>query len=112
MTRGWATWPAGSSLPCVADGNHHIYHQYTAARPRRAARRAAEAPGGARGAVRGLLPAVAAPPGGLRCTWATRRATCRSSERATREVLSLPVHPDLTEEQVEYAADCVRAFFG
>ena len=33
------------------------------------------------------------------------------SERATREVLSLPVHPDLREEQVEYAAECVRGIF-
>ena len=28
-----------------------------------------------------------------------------------REVLSLPVHPDLTPDQVAYAAECVQVFF-
>ena len=32
------------------------------------------------------------------------------AERAAREVLSLPVHPKLTDEEVRYVADCVRAF--
>ena len=34
------------------------------------------------------------------------------SERASREVLSLPVFPELSREQLEYTADSVRAFFG
>lgn len=34
------------------------------------------------------------------------------SERATREVLSLPVYPELAPEQREYVAEQVRAFFG
>ena len=32
------------------------------------------------------------------------------SERASREVLSLPVFPELTEAQLAYVADSVRAF--
>ncbi|MEM4408396.1 MAG: DegT/DnrJ/EryC1/StrS family aminotransferase, partial [Candidatus Caldarchaeum sp.] len=32
------------------------------------------------------------------------------AERACREVLSLPVHPHLSVEQVEYVADVVRHF--
>jgi dTDP-4-amino-4,6-dideoxygalactose transaminase len=34
------------------------------------------------------------------------------SERACREVLSLPVFPELTEAQLSRVADAVRAFFG
>ncbi|HEY0025931.1 MAG TPA: DegT/DnrJ/EryC1/StrS family aminotransferase [Longimicrobium sp.] len=34
------------------------------------------------------------------------------SERACREVLSLPVFPELTPAQLEYVAESVRAFFG
>ncbi len=33
------------------------------------------------------------------------------SERAAKEVLSLPVFPELTEEQRQYVAESVRAFF-
>jgi dTDP-4-amino-4,6-dideoxygalactose transaminase len=33
------------------------------------------------------------------------------SERASREVLSLPIFPELTQEQLGYVADSVRAFF-
>ena len=33
------------------------------------------------------------------------------SERAARESLALPVYPELTEEQIEYVAGTVRAFF-
>ncbi len=34
------------------------------------------------------------------------------SERAAREVLSLPVYPELTEAQREHVVASVRAFFG
>jgi dTDP-4-amino-4,6-dideoxygalactose transaminase len=34
------------------------------------------------------------------------------SERACAEVLSLPVYPELTEAQLSYVAESVRAFFG
>ncbi len=34
------------------------------------------------------------------------------SERACREVLSLPVFPELTQAQLAYVAESVRAFFG
>jgi len=34
------------------------------------------------------------------------------SERACREVLSIPVYPELTHDQTAYVADTIRAFFG
>jgi len=33
------------------------------------------------------------------------------SERAAKETLALPVHPELTEPQARYVADCIRDFF-
>ena len=32
------------------------------------------------------------------------------SERAARETLALPIYPELTREQIEYVAHCIRAF--
>ena len=34
------------------------------------------------------------------------------SERACREVLSLPVFPELSQAQLAYVAETVRGFFG
>ena len=34
------------------------------------------------------------------------------SERAAKETLTLPVHPELTEEQARYVVDCIRDFVG
>jgi dTDP-4-amino-4,6-dideoxygalactose transaminase len=34
------------------------------------------------------------------------------AERAAREILSLPVFPDLTDAEVERVADTVARFFG
>jgi dTDP-4-amino-4,6-dideoxygalactose transaminase len=33
------------------------------------------------------------------------------SERAAKETLALPVHPELTESQARYVVDCIRDFF-
>jgi dTDP-4-amino-4,6-dideoxygalactose transaminase len=41
-----------------------------------------------------------------------RRGQFPESERAAEEVLSLPVFPELTPEQVEHVAASVRGFFG
>jgi dTDP-4-amino-4,6-dideoxygalactose transaminase len=34
------------------------------------------------------------------------------SEKAARETLALPVYPELSEVQLQYVADCIRAFYG
>lgn len=97
-------------LPCVADGNHHIFHQYTL-----------RVPSGRREglqkhlATQGVQSAIYYP-----LTLHLQEAykglgyaegDLPESERATREVLSLPVHPQLREDQVQHVADAVRAFF-
>ncbi|HEU4558611.1 MAG TPA: DegT/DnrJ/EryC1/StrS family aminotransferase [Longimicrobium sp.] len=41
-----------------------------------------------------------------------RQGQFPESERACLEVLSLPVYPELTQDQLDYVASTVRAFFG
>lgn len=97
-------------LPCTERGNHHIYHQYTV-----------RVTNGKRDALqkhlasRGVQSAIYYPlPIHLQEAYAFlgyQQGDLPESERASEEVLSLPVHPDLAHEQVEYAADAVRTFF-
>jgi dTDP-4-amino-4,6-dideoxygalactose transaminase len=41
-----------------------------------------------------------------------REGSCPEAERASREVISLPVYPELTRAQLDEVAGAVRAFFG
>ncbi len=98
-------------LPCAEAGNYHIYHQYTV-----------RVPEGRRDdlqkrlAARGVQSAIYYPlPIHLQGAYAFLGygpGDLPESERASGEVLSLPVHPDLSPEQVKYAAETVRVFFG
>lgn len=97
-------------LPVVADGNHHIYHQYTL-----------RVPNDQRDALQKHLASVGVQsaiyyPLTLHLQEAYKdlgyqEGDLPEGERATREVLSLPVHPQLREDQVQYVAESVRAFF-
>ena len=40
------------------------------------------------------------------------RNECPEARAAAREVLSLPLHPGLSDEELRYVADAVRSFFG
>jgi len=101
---------ARMALPCAERGNFNVYHQYTV-----------RVAGGRRDelqrhlAGRGVQSAIYYPlPIHLQEAYAFLGygvGDFPESERASREVLSLPVHPDLSPEQVQYAAEAVRAFF-
>jgi dTDP-4-amino-4,6-dideoxygalactose transaminase len=41
-----------------------------------------------------------------------REGSCPEAERAAREVISLPVYPELTKPQLDEVVGAVRAFFG
>jgi dTDP-4-amino-4,6-dideoxygalactose transaminase len=41
-----------------------------------------------------------------------REGSCPESERAAREVLSLPIYPELTEAQLAEVAGAIRQFYG
>lgn len=97
-------------LPATDAGNEHVFHQYTV---RVMDNRRDDLQKHL--AARGVQSAVYYPlalhlqeayahlgmkPGDLPC-----------SEQASREVLSLPVHPDLSEEQGDFVIEAVQSFF-
>ena len=101
----------GLTTPGVRPGNESIVNQYTV-----------RVAGGKRDALRDHLTAAGIGssiyypvPLHLQECFAYlgyREGQFPESERAAREVLSLPVFPELTEAQLAYVADTVRAFFG
>jgi dTDP-4-amino-4,6-dideoxygalactose transaminase len=40
-----------------------------------------------------------------------REGDCPRAEAAAREVLAIPVHPDLSDEQIDYVADAIARFY-
>ena len=101
----------GLVTPCRAPENVHTYHQYTV-RVLDGQRDALRAYLAAHGVASGIYY-----PGPLHLEEAYRYlgyepGDMPEAERAGREVLSLPVVPELTTEQRECVADSVRAFFG
>ena len=101
----------GLAMPVVRPGNESIANQYTL-----------RVAGGKRDALRehltaaGIGSSVYYPvPLHLQECFAYlgyREGQFPESERACREVLSLPVFPELSEAQLAYVAETVRGFFG
>ncbi|WP_428954323.1 DegT/DnrJ/EryC1/StrS family aminotransferase [Streptomyces sp. cg35] len=95
------------TTPYVADGARHVYHQYTV-----------RVPGGRRDAVqreltaRGVGNAVYYPTPIHRLTPYSTGDHLPETDRAAAEVLSLPVHPDLTDAEIERIADTVNSVAG
>lgn len=94
--------------PGVDPGNDHIYHQYTIRTPRRDALAAHLQ---ARGIASGIYYPIP-----LHLQPALRHLSYRPglfpvAERVAQEVLSLPVHPELAEDDVLTVARAISAFF-
>jgi len=102
----------GLTLPCAQPGNVHTYHQYTLRIASGPARRdALKAFLAARGVASGVFY-----PGPLHLEEAYRSLGGRPgdfphAERACREVLSIPIVPELSSAQRDHVAASVRAFF-
>ena len=99
----------GLTLPATADGNEHAWGVYTIRTPRRDELRAHLTERGIGSNVYYPLPLhlqeCFAELGG-------RRGELPVTERLAEEVLSLPMFPELTDEQVENVAGVVREFHG
>ncbi len=97
-------------LPTTDAGNEHVFHQYTM-----------RVPGGRRDALQkhlasqGVQSAVYYPLSlHLQEAYASlglKQGDLPHSEQASHEVLSLPVHPDLSEEQGDFVIRAVQSFF-
>ncbi|MBI2844374.1 MAG: DegT/DnrJ/EryC1/StrS family aminotransferase [Armatimonadetes bacterium] len=90
--------------PVEDPGNHHIYHQYTVRTPNRETVRAALKDAGVGSAV--YYPA----PLHVQEAYAFlgyKEGDFPEAERASREVLSIPVHPQISDDQVKRVAEAL-----
>jgi len=93
-------------LPVEASCAYHIYHQFTLRSPNRERLKAALAQGGVDAGVYYPWPLHLQP---AFAHLGYREGDMPESERAAREVLSIPVYPELTGAQLEHVARVIRS---
>lgn len=99
----------GITTPFVDAANTSIYNQYTIRTSKRDALQAHLKEKGIGHAVYYPMPLH------LQACFAYlnyREGQCPESERAAKEVLSLPIYPELTRAQLDEVVSAVRSFFG
>jgi dTDP-4-amino-4,6-dideoxygalactose transaminase len=97
------------TLPVVDPANESIFNQYTIRVPRRDDLRAHLTARGIGTSIYYPLPLHLQP---CFAYLGYREGSCPESERAAREVLSLPIFPELTRAQLDEVVDGVRSFHG
>ena len=95
----------GLICPKEAEGAYHVYHQYTVRTPRRDLLKERLAEEGISTAVHYPVPLPAQEAFGGE---GYREGSFVESERASKEVLSLPMFPELTDEEVERVVRAVQ----
>jgi dTDP-4-amino-4,6-dideoxygalactose transaminase len=95
-------------IPVEAPDRHHVYHLFVVRTPRRDALLAHLQAHGIEGGIHYPLP-LHRQPVYLKQGYAD--VVLPETERATSEVLSLPMYPELTMEQVGYVVERVKEFF-
>jgi dTDP-4-amino-4,6-dideoxygalactose transaminase len=95
--------------PVIQSGNTHIFHQYTIRVPRRDDLRGHLASKDIGSEVYYPVPLHV-----QECfsSLGYKEGDLPESERAARECMSLPVYPELTDEQQDYVAETVLEFVG
>jgi dTDP-4-amino-4,6-dideoxygalactose transaminase len=96
------------TLPVEAPGSVHVYHQYTIRAPRRDELAAYLKEQGIGTMIYYPVPMHRQ---SLYAELDYREGSLPESEKASREVLSLPMFPELTEEQQAAVAEAIRAFY-
>jgi len=95
-------------LPVVESNNEHIFHQYTVRAERRDALQAHLK-------SKGIGTAIYYPvPLHLQNCFSSlgyKRGALPEAERAAAEVLSLPVYPELSRDQLDYVIEAIRGFY-
>jgi dTDP-4-amino-4,6-dideoxygalactose transaminase len=97
-------------LPHTEAGNHHIYHHFTL-RVHINRREALQQHLASRGVASSVFYPVPLHLAEAYAKLGYKEGDFPESERAAREVLSIPVHPELSDDQVEHVAASVRQFF-
>jgi len=94
--------------PAVDPANEHIFHQYTLRVERRDELQAHLKSKGIGSAIYYPVPLHL-----QQCFGhlGYRAGRLPESERASREVLSLPVYPELSRDQLDYVVDAIRGFY-
>jgi dTDP-4-amino-4,6-dideoxygalactose transaminase len=95
--------------PAVDTANEHVFHQYTIRVPDRDSVAAALAERGIGAKVYYPAPLHTQP---AMVAFGGREGQCPAAEQASREVLSLPIYPELTRSQVDAVAAALRAALG
>jgi len=96
------------TLPPRDPTRTHVYHQYVVRTPRRDALRTHLAAREIETGIHYPVP-IHRQPAWLRAFGET--PSLPRAEQAAREMLSLPMHPDLTDAEVERVVDAVVSFF-
>ena len=99
----------GVRTPVTLPGNHHVYNQYTLRVERRDELRAFLSD---KGIGNGLYYPLGLHLQECFAALGGREGDLPVTEQLTREVVSLPIFPELTEGQVTEVAEAVRAFYG
>ncbi len=94
-------------LPCETGDNYHIYHQYTVRHTHRDALQAYLKQQEIATEIYYPAPLHLQP---AYTHYGYQEGDFPISEKVSNEVLSLPIHPELTEEQIQYVAKHVVAF--
>jgi len=94
----------GIVIPRVADGCQHVYHQYTIRVPKRDKVQKALAEMGIATTVYYPTPIHLQP---IYAALGYKAGDLPETEKAAQEVLSLPIYPELTDEQVEQVAQAL-----
>lgn len=95
-------------FPYVDEGNDHVFHQYTIRVSKRDELQQFLKDRGIQTMVYYPLPLHLQP---VFREWGYKEGDFPVSEQAAREVLSLPMYPELTEEQQAYVVEMIRAFY-
>jgi len=97
----------GLTLPVTSEGNNHTYHQYTVKSTKRDSLQQHLKELGVPSMIYYPVPIHHHTPY-LKFSPATPLTV---TEQISGEVLSLPIHPHLSDEQIEYVIDSVQKFF-
>jgi dTDP-4-amino-4,6-dideoxygalactose transaminase len=97
------------TTPFIDPSNESIFNQYTIRVPKRDALQAYLKERGIGTSVYYPLPLHLQP---CFAYLGYKQGACPESERAANEVLSLPIYPELTQDQLDEVVGAVRGFYG